>query len=220
MKVAIFDFDGTLFPEETFPLLMGYLKNHPVHSLKYRYFFLRLLPVYIAYKCKLYPEQKMKEFSMQSYISSFNSSSKEEIEQFFSQIGGIMSKSLSDPVLQRLEQHTNDGYYTMLVSGAFEPLLNSVTENIKIDCVFGTSIPFKSKIYSRNIPVNYVFGERKTDFIMAHLSNTEVDWQNSYAYGDSYSDLNVLELVGNPVAVKPEPRLLQLANDRNWEIIQ
>ena len=32
MRVAIFDFDGTLYSKETFQLLMDHLKSHPVHS--------------------------------------------------------------------------------------------------------------------------------------------------------------------------------------------
>lgn len=219
MKVAIFDFDGTLFPNETFPLLMGHLKNHPLHFQKYRNFFLRLLPVYLAYKCKLYPEQKMKEYSMWSYIAAFGTSPKSEIDQFFSQIGESMSQNLSEPVLHRLEQHRREGYYTMLVSGAYEPLLHSVTKNVNFDCIIGSSIPYHDEKLSKTTSIKYIYGERKSDFINAHLSHTEVDWQNSFAYGDSYSDLNVLELVGNPVAVNPEPRLLEVANHKKWEII-
>lgn len=219
MKVAIFDFDGTLFPNETFPLLMGHLKNHPLHFQKYRNFFLRLLPVYLAYKCKLYPEQKMKEYSMWSYIAAFGTSPKSEIDQFFSQIGESMSQNLSEPVLHRLEQHRREGYYTMLVSGAYEPLLHSVTKNVNFDCIIGSSIPYHDEKLSKTTSIKYIYGERKSDFINAHLSNTEVDWQNSFAYGDSYTDLNVLELVGNPVAVNPEPRLLEVANHKKWEII-
>ncbi len=37
-------------------------------------------------------------------------------------------------------------------------------------------------------------------------------------YTDSYSDLPVLERVGRPVAVHPDPRLRRLANQRGWPI--
>lgn len=128
MKVAIFDFDGTLYPEETFSLMMKHLKTHPIHNNKYRRFIRKILPVYIAYKLKLYPEQKMKEYSMRSYISAFGQTSETDIRDFFSKLGSEMSQKLSEPVLQRLHQHRNDGFYIMLVSGAFEPLLHSVTK--------------------------------------------------------------------------------------------
>ncbi|QOY35706.1 HAD family hydrolase [Anaerobacillus isosaccharinicus] len=219
MKVAIFDFDGTLYPEETFSLMMKHLKTHPIHNNKYRRFIRRILPVYIAYKLKLYPEQKMKEYSMRSYISAFGQTPETDIRDFFSKLGSEMSQKLSEQVLQRLHQHRNDGYYIMLVSGAFEPLLHSVTKDVSFNCIIGTSIPFKNKEIDKETPVIHIHGERKTANIYAQLANNEVDWENSYAYGDSYSDLNVLELVGNPVAVKPDPRLMQIATDRKWEII-
>ncbi|RXJ04073.1 HAD-IB family hydrolase [Anaerobacillus alkaliphilus] len=217
MKVAIFDFDGTLFPEETFPLMMKHLKKQ--HSGRYRRFLSKILPVYVAYKCKLYPEQKMKEYSMRSYISSFGQSSKNEIHHFFSLLGGEMSQKLSETVLQRLEQHSKDGYYIMLVSGAFEPLLHSVTKEVHFDCIIGTSIPFRNMEIDKHAPVIHIHGQRKTENIIAQLVNDDVDWENSYAYGDSFSDLNVLELVGNPVAVKPDSKLLEVAQNRKWEIL-
>src|SRR3954451_20389007 len=97
-----------------------------------------------------------------------------------------------------------DGYYTMLVSGAYEPLLNSVTKNVNFDCIIGSSIPYHDEKLSKKTSINYIYRERKKEFINAHLSNKKVDWKNSFAYGDSYTDLNVIELVGNPVAVNPE----------------
>ncbi len=219
MKVAIFDFDGTLFPEETFPLMMSHLKTHPLHSKKYRRFMSRILPGYVAYKCKIYPEQKMKELSMRSYISAFGTAAKTEIDKFFSELGEGMSQSLSEAVLARFEQHRKDGYYTMLVSGAFEPLLHAVTKNVDFDYIVGTRIPYENEHLDKRTPVNHVHGARKTEKIVGQLADTDVDWENSFAYGDSYSDLDVLELVGNPVAVKPEPRLLEIAEERKWEIL-
>lgn len=219
MKVAIFDFDGTLYPDETFPLMMKHLKNHPVYSKKYLLFITKISLMYTAYKCKLYPEQKMKEYSMRSYISTFQNNSKPEIDHFFAELGTIMSSDLNESVLQKLEQHHKDGYYIMLVSGAFLPLLEAVGTNLSIDCMIGTSIPFKNNQFDHKTLVMHVHGERKKDKIYAALANDYIDWENSFAYGDSYSDLNVLDLVGNPVVVNPEARLLEVANKLKWKIM-
>jgi phosphoserine phosphatase len=40
----------------------------------------------------------------------------------------------------------------------------------------------------------------------------------SYFYTDSISDLPLLERVGHPVAVNPDPRLARLARKRGWPI--
>jgi phosphoserine phosphatase len=41
----------------------------------------------------------------------------------------------------------------------------------------------------------------------------------SYFYTDSITDLPLLERVGHPVAVNPDPRLRRLARKRCWPIV-
>ena len=53
----------------------------------------------------------------------------------------------------------------------------------------------------------------------AQARGWDVDWSASYAYGDSFTDHYMLEMVGNPVAVYPEPKLYALAKEKNWEVL-
>ena len=53
MRVAIFDFDGTLYAEETFTILMKHLKEHPIYQSSYKSFYRAIVPPYIANKLKL-----------------------------------------------------------------------------------------------------------------------------------------------------------------------
>jgi len=155
---------------------------------------------------------------MRRYLTSFKTASKEEIDQFFYEVGDSMTMKLSGSVIKRLEQHRRDGYYIMLVSGAFEPLLYSVTKELPFDKIIGTSIPF-NQIMEKQFRIDPIQGTRKKEVVQEQFSNMEIDWSDSYAYGDSYSDLAVLELVGNPVAVKPDSRLSEIAIHRKWEIM-
>ena len=45
-----------------------------------------------------------------------------------------------------------------------------------------------------------------------------IDLANSYAYSDSITDLPMLELVGNPVAVNPDRELTRVAREREWDM--
>ncbi|WP_347861470.1 HAD family phosphatase [Salimicrobium sp. PL1-032A] len=219
MRVAIFDFDRTLFPEETFPLMMNHLKTHPMHHKKYHTFMRKILPMYVAYKLKLLPEKKMREGSMQSYISAFKDTSREDVNEFFAQLANQMKKRLNHEVLDRLDWHQARGDYTILVSGAFQPMLETITRDLPFDLVVGTEVPYNEGSIDTNTPVQHINGTRKMQQVKEHLDTSHVDWAGSYAYGDSYSDLDVLETVGNPVAVQPEPRLAEVAAKQSWEII-
>jgi len=46
-----------------------------------------------------------------------------------------------------------------------------------------------------------------------------VDLALSHFYSDSMSDVLLLEMVGHPVVVNPDPRLRKHAEERNWPIV-
>ncbi|GAB3800427.1 HAD family hydrolase [Virgibacillus kimchii] len=219
MRVAIFDFDGTLYKKETFPVLMNHLKKHPLYSNRYRRFFRTILPPYIGYKLKVYPENKMRERSMQIYLSSLNGLSTEEVYGFFSELADKMKEDYNQQVVEQLNHHTANGDCIMLVSGAFMPLLEEATKTYHVDKIIGTEVPFAENKFDGTAAIYHIQGQRKKEQIEQALENTDIDWENSYAYADSFSDLPVLEMVGNPVAVQPEPRLKAAAKERKWKII-
>lgn len=219
MRVAIFDFDGTLYKHETFRLLINHLKKHPIYNRNYQTFFRTLLPRYIGSKLNIYPESKMRTESMQAYVSALDRLTKKEINHYFSEIAEDMHPHLNSAVIERLNQHKNDNLHLMLVSGAFTPLLNCFQKELKFDTVIGTNIPFLRNEVNKTEKIVHIQGERKVKKIQELLHDKQIDWQNSYAYADSYSDLPVLQLVGNPVAVNPNKKLHQFAKENKWEII-
>ncbi|WP_271854070.1 HAD family hydrolase [Planococcus maritimus] len=219
MRVAIFDFDGTLYSKETFQLMMNHLKNHPVHNRRYRKFYRAIMPPYIGHKLKIYPEAKMRERSVQAYLAALETFSKQELEEYFGEIANLMHDDFNQEVIERLKQHVSNEDYCMLVSGAFTPLLHAVTKELPIEKIIGTEVPYEANVLAHKTPVIHIQGSLKTEKILEALGDQAIDWKNSFAYGDSLSDVPVLELVGNPVAVRPEARLRTLATERNWEII-
>lgn len=219
MRVAIFDFDGTLYSKETFQLMMDHLKNHPVHSKRYRQFYRAIMPPYIGSKLKIVSVRKMRERSVQAYLAALKSFTKQETESYFTEIADKMHNDFNPKVVERLKDHVAKGDYVMLVSGAFTPLLHSVTVKLPIQTIIGTEIPYTNSVLDHQAKIDHIQGQLKTQKIQEVLAGKEIDWANSFAYGDSHSDLPVLELVGHPVAVQPESRLRTVAEQRNWEII-
>ncbi len=219
MRVAIVDFDGTLYAGETFDLLMKYLKGHPTLHKQYKPFFRSVLPIYLGYKLKLVSEAKMKERSMQLYLSALESLSSAEITEYFQGLSSAIKNDFNPAVVTRIQQHLQDNVHVMLVSGAYTSMLEAVTTDVAFDLILGTDIPLLNNRIDFSKPLLHVQGLRKNEKILQSLHEKKIDWKNSFAYGDSLSDLSVLELVGNPVAVKPDSRLLGIAKDRQWEVI-
>lgn len=219
MRVAIFDFDGTLYKDETFKRLIDHLKEHPIYKRNYRSFFRTLLPRYIGAKLNIYPERKMRFESMQAYVAALDRLTKEEINEYFSEIAETMRPHFNETVVKRLKNHEQDDVHTMLVSGAFTPLLKQFKDEFNFDHIIGTNIPFLKDEVNKTEYVDHIQGDRKVTKVYEALNDKIIDWQNSYAYADSFSDLPVLQLVGNPIAVNPDEKLQQVAQQKNWEII-
>lgn len=219
MRVAIFDFDGTLYAEETFKLLMNHLKEHPIYKTNYKRFYRSIVPPYIANKLKLYPTSKMKARSMQLYLEAFSGISTAEMNAYFEELKDKMQKDFNQDVVKRLEKHQSEDVHILLVSGAYTQFLQRVTAGMTFNQIIGTDIHYKEDKIDIHSPITHINGSRKTENILKILKDKQIDWENSFAYGDSYSDLPVLELVGNPIAVKPEEKLRNIAKERGWEIL-
>lgn len=220
MRVAIFDFDGTIYKKETFPLLMNELKKHPTYRARYKRFYRSILFPYISYKLKLYPERKMKYDLMQRYVQALDGWTKEEVTAFFKHVVSQMENDWNDTVVNALHKHAEDGLFTMVVSGAFTPLLEHLKQMWPIQKVIGTELYYEQSRLNSKVNIDHVQEERKVQLIKRTLQNKNIDWENSFAYGDSFSDVHVLRLVGNPVAIQPDAKLKKYTEKHGWTCIE
>ena len=64
------------------------------------------------------------------------------------------------------------------------------------------------------------FGSGKVELAARHAERSQLSLADAVFYTDSISDLPMLEAVGRPVAVHPDPRLRRAARQRGWEIVE
>ena len=50
------------------------------------------------------------------------------------------------------------------------------------------------------------------------VARKQIDLSKSWFYTDSYTDMPMLERVGNQVVVNPDPRLRRIAKRRGWPV--
>ena len=56
--------------------------------------------------------------------------------------------------------------------------------------------------------------------VLDYAKKHKINLKQSYAYADSFTDKEVMELVGHPIAVNPDKRLKKYAKEKGWKIIQ
>ena len=218
MRIALFDFDGTIYPHETFETLRLHMRDNQEYKKYYKHFVVRFAPSYFGYKLKLVPKLKMQYKALESYVYAFKGMSKEDLEVFFKMVADDMREELRDEILERIDELRKNNYYTILISGAFTPLLEALFPN-KFDHIIGSTVNYKNNKVDTKQPFKRVFGTKKIELIRNHFKDQKVDWNESQAYSDSLSDLSMLNLVRQPVAVYPDHSLTKIAEANNWEII-
>jgi phosphoserine phosphatase len=62
------------------------------------------------------------------------------------------------------------------------------------------------------------YHEGKVHYARRYAANHDIDLSKSYFYTDSNTDLPMLEAVGHPRIINPDPRLARIARKRDWII--
>lgn len=114
------------------------------------------------------------------------------------------------------------GYRTILVSGAYAPLLDALAEAMQVDVALGTPLGVAAGRLTGALTSPPCLGDQKVAAVTAwaRAGGVAIDWQQSRFYTDSISDLPLLERVGEPVAVHPDPDLRALAAARGWRVLE
>ena len=123
-------------------------------------------------------------------------------------------------VIARLKEHQRKGDRVILLSGTPSPLLSTIARNLGVEDAVGTPLRIRNGRFTGGSENPVCQGANKVLRLERHLGEIEdVQWSESWAYADSLSDLPVLERVGHPVAVCPDPALESLSKERCWEIV-
>ena len=127
----------------------------------------------------------------------------------------ILAKSFPAGLL-RVREHKALGHRTVLITGA----LDFVVKPLKplFDEIISATLSHQENYYTGRMQQVPPIGETRAAVLRRYADENNFDLAETVAYADSTSDLPMLEAVGFPVAVNPEPKLASLANRRGWLI--
>jgi HAD superfamily hydrolase (TIGR01490 family) len=219
MKLAIFDFDGTLLIKDTLPALGKEWNRQKRSRTHYIITLLSIAPVLLLYKAKFMPRESMKSLAFKRFNRLFNKMNRKEIEEFFLQAYPELCNMFNVIVLQEIKRAQEQGFHCVLLSGAYSDLLKIVARELGIDTVIGAELAYNDGVFDPKGDTPFIDGKSKRSLLLDAFSDEDIDWEASRAFGDSYGDVWVMELVGERVAVNPDPQLLAYAQKNSWQVI-
>ncbi|ERI90882.1 HAD hydrolase, family IB [Clostridiales bacterium oral taxon 876 str. F0540] len=196
-RLAIFDVDYTLTKKETqiefYKFMLKKEKKHLLHLPK-------VLLSGILFALKLIPLKSTKEYFI-SFIEGIKEEEmREHVKDFYE---NRLSKLLYKDAIDTIKKLKGEGFKIYLISASPEFYLNELYNIKEVDKIIGTRYLCENGIHKRNMEGENCKGEEKVKRLMEELNkeNIEVDFENSYMFSDSLSDLPLFNLVGKPYLI-------------------
>ncbi len=127
----------------------------------------------------------------------------------------LLEKSFPEG-LRRVREHRRLGHRTVLLTGA----LDFVIEPLRplFDDVVAATLDERDGRLTGELLAVPPTGEARALLLAQYAEANDLVLTDAVAYADSASDLPMLESVGFPVAVNPEPKLATIARKRGWHV--
>ncbi|MBU1221089.1 HAD family phosphatase [Myxococcota bacterium] len=151
------------------------------------------------------------------YKGTSESEVKEITEKFFSR--DIVSRAMPG-ALRTLEYHKRMGHYAVLITNSSPYLSKLALEEWGFDHRISNlyNIDTQGRLTGEfERPLCY--GKGKTLRAQKFAETEGILLSESYFYTDSISDLDMMENVGLPFAINPDPKLRRAAKKRKWPIL-
>ena len=223
MIAAFFDLDGTLFTGHIWQGLSLHHRTHKMQRLQlYAYVGLHMAmwPLYLAGLMSRERSWSAWARHMPWTLAGLTLSEGQRVFDWM--WAEYVQPQLREDIVGKLHQHQAQGHNIYLVSGTMEPLLGRITQGLGLPAAsaIGTQIEVRNGRYTGRAIEPTCMGQGKVERLKLFLAeHSEVDLAQSFAYADSITDLNVLEMVGHPTAVYPDEELAAIAHKRGWPVL-
>ena len=118
----------------------------------------------------------------------------------------------------KIERHRAEGHVLAILSTSPNYVTEPLAETLGIDEVMSTRFEVDGGHSTGRLLGPACVGKGKVHWAEDLGVRRELDLSQSWFYTDSYTDMPMLERVGNQVVVNPDPRLKRIAKRRGWPV--
>jgi HAD superfamily hydrolase (TIGR01490 family) len=114
--------------------------------------------------------------------------------------------------------HLDQGQRVWLVTAAPIEIATIIARRLGLTGAMGTVAEHVDGVYTGRLVGDLLHGPAKGEAVKALAARENLDLSACSAYSDSYNDLPMLTMVGDPCAINPDARLRAHAREAGWRI--
>jgi HAD superfamily hydrolase (TIGR01490 family) len=144
-----------------------------------------------------------------------------DLERMNPEVMAAILPRIYPQMLDEVHAHQDAGRATFIVSAAGNGVVEPLAAVLGLDGGIGTRYEVDGEgAFTGRFDGPFVYGPGKVEAMRSFAAEHDIDLAASYAYSDSLSDLPMLEAVGNPVVVNPDPALAEIAKREGWQAMR
>jgi HAD superfamily hydrolase (TIGR01490 family) len=213
--LAVFDVDGTLVETNVIEYFIWMrLKAQP----------LRAWPRFLAGLAAEGPrwlqlERHSRAEFQRSFYRQYRGLDYEEMRDFGREaMNEVTLRRLYPEGVRRIREHRQAGHRVLLLTGALDVVVDPLAAMLEVELDCAHLVVDADGVITGDLAAPPPAGEARATLLDRYAKQNGIEISESFAYADSLSDLPMLELVGNPVAVNPDARLSAIARQRGWRV--
>ncbi len=217
MPASYFDVDGTLVSTNLIHPTLYYMLNQqtPLHSLRKLGGALLRAPAMALAELR-----DRRTFNELLYASYEGMSQDRLLELARDTYEAVIKPNIFRGTYDIIRRSRALGHDVVLVSGALDIVLEHFAKEVGATHIIGNRLEVHNLYATGKILRPVVAGPTKARLIADHAEAHGHNLTDCFGYSDSFSDVPMLSVVGQPVAVNPDTRLRYLAQAYQWPIIE
>lgn len=211
MKAAIFDFDG-VFTEES--SAVGYMEYLVKHGAFRKDSLVKIKEASDKYFDGELTYQETNDITGREWLKGIKGRKRKELKRLAEE---FVEDFKYDRRGKKVVDHFRDReYLTIMMSSSPIEIIEIIANNLDVQEVVAATAKTEDGRYVEEFKVNMAGENRKAEYIEENLDH--IDLGKSYGFGDSPHDLSFLELVGNPIVIRPTDEMKKIAEKREWNL--
>lgn len=213
MHAALFDLDRTLVRKETASLYVRFQRDRGEASLRD---LLRVLYWVGQYTLGIIDVQAVAARALEDYAGTSETVLSARCDEWFA---SHVEPHIADLGRLAVERHRARGDALAIVTGATVYTARPLARRLRIDHIVASELEIDARGCFTGKPVQPLcIGEGKVRRAERLAAELGFPLEEATFYSDSLTDLPLLERVGSPIVVNPDPRLARVARQRGWAV--
>ena len=209
---AFFDMDKTLIAENSGSLYMQYrYQRGEIGGVE----LLKGIGAYLQYKVGILDIRNWTKQMMLQFRGQQEADLEAEASVWFRE---MVAPTVYPEAIEAVRKHEAQGHVVAIVSGASRFVVQPLARMLGIQHMLYTRLEVQKGAFTGRVIEPICFEEGKIYWIQQFIEEQGVDLAKSWFYTDSITDMPLLDLVGHPVAINPDPLLYRAAVRRRWPV--